>query len=137
MIDPRTPILVGCGQITDTKGAPSSDRSRVDFCAEAASLALEDTRAAIGGHALGHHVDAIVVMEFFSDISPRFASPFGRCTNPPKGVANRLGAEGEGMRQNIAAHCDALARLPIREEMESLNVSNAAAIALYAVATRS
>ena len=47
-----------------------------------------------------------------------------------------LGAEGEGMRHNIAAHCDALARLPISEAMESLNVSNAAAIALYAVATR-
>lgn len=47
-----------------------------------------------------------------------------------------LGAEGDGMRHNIAQHCDALARLPISAQMESLNVSNAAAIALYAVATR-
>lgn len=48
-----------------------------------------------------------------------------------------LGAEGEGMRHNIAGHCDTLARLPISSAIESLNVSNAAAIALYAVATRS
>ncbi len=47
-----------------------------------------------------------------------------------------LGAEGDGMRHNIAQHCDALARLPIASAIESLNVSNAAAIALYAIATR-
>lgn len=93
MIDPRTPILVGVGQITDTTGQPSSERSRVAFCAEAANLALADTKASIGGQALGHGIDAIAVMEFFSDISPRFASPYGRSSNPPRSVANRLHAE--------------------------------------------
>ncbi len=46
-----------------------------------------------------------------------------------------LGSEGEGMRQNTEAHCDVLARLPISDRIESLNVSNAAAIALYAAVT--
>ena len=101
MIDPRTPILVGCGQITDTTGKPSSERSRVAFCAEAANLALADTRAAIGAHALGHEIDALAVMEFFSDISPRFASPYGRSSNPPKSVADRLHAHP---RQLLYSH---------------------------------
>lgn len=55
---------------------------------------------------------------------------------PETPVALVMGAEGDGMRHNIAGHCDALAKLPISSTIESLNVSNATAIALYAVATR-
>lgn len=50
-------------------------------------------------------------------------------------VALVLGSEGDGMRHNVMEHCDVLARLPISPRMESLNISNAAAVALYAVAT--
>ena len=50
----------------------------------------------------------------------------------PKRVALVLGAEGPGMRHNTKEHVDALAKLPISDSVESLNVSNAAAVALYA-----
>ncbi len=42
-----------------------------------------------------------------------------------------LGAEGKGMRQLTARHCDALVRLPMRGAVESLNVSVASGICLY------
>ena len=42
-----------------------------------------------------------------------------------------LGAEGPGLRPGVAKACAELARIPIAAEMESLNVSNAAAIAFY------
>ena len=44
-----------------------------------------------------------------------------------------LGAEGPGMRRLIKEHCDILVTLPTRPPIASLNVSNAAAVALYAL----
>ena len=43
-----------------------------------------------------------------------------------------MGAEGIGLRHLTRRHCDKLVRINISEDSESLNVSIAAAIALYA-----
>ena len=49
-----------------------------------------------------------------------------------KHLAIILGAEGSGLRRLIRDHCDVLVRINIDNNSESLNVSNAAAVALYA-----
>ncbi len=43
-----------------------------------------------------------------------------------------LGSEGRGLRPRVASACDALVSLPVRGRIESLSVSAAAAVLLYA-----
>lgn len=51
-------------------------------------------------------------------------------------IALVLGAEGRGLRDGTQKHVDVIARLPINPAIGSLNVSNAAAVALYELAEK-
>lgn len=90
MDESRIPILVGCGQVTQREPDPAAALGPMDLTAEAARRAAEDTGT---GSGILQALDTIVVVRSFSDTSWRFASPFGRYANPPKSLANRLGAD--------------------------------------------
>ena len=48
-----------------------------------------------------------------------------------------VGSEGRGLRENIRKHCDALLAIPMRGQVNSLNASVAAAVALFEVVRQS
>jgi 23S rRNA (guanosine2251-2'-O)-methyltransferase len=54
----------------------------------------------------------------------------------PRRVALVFGAEGPGLRRLVREACDAVARIPIADGVDSLNLGTAAAIALYETARR-
>ena len=50
------------------------------------------------------------------------------------GVVLVLGSEGRGLRPRVAGACDALVSIPLHGEIDSLSVSSAAAVLLFAAA---
>jgi acetyl-CoA C-acetyltransferase len=89
MVDSSTPILVGCGEITDLTTPFEAARSPFDLVAEAGRLALADT----GADHMAKAIDAVAMVRLFSDSSYRFATKLGTSSNPPRSIANRLGID--------------------------------------------
>lgn len=84
-----TPILVGCGQVTDQTTGFEAAHSPFDLIAEAGRLALADA----GASGLARSIDTVAMIRLFSESSPRFITKLGTSTNPPKSIANRLGID--------------------------------------------
>ena len=105
MIDPRTPVLIGAGQITDATGKPSSERSRVAFCAEAARAALADARASVGAEALEDpqvkHRGSLCTIEDRAGAYQSPAPPF-RFSGSPLQSGPKVAALGEHTKSVLA-----------------------------------
>ena len=87
MPEDSTPVLVGCGDVTDLTTPVEAGRSPFDLIAEAGRRALADAVAP----GLAQAIDTVAMLRLFSDTSHRFATRLGTSTNPPRSVARRLG----------------------------------------------
>ncbi|MBO0852632.1 MAG: acetyl-CoA acetyltransferase [Nocardia sp.] len=89
MVDSRTPVIVGVGQVVDRVDTPDyRAMSSVDLAAAAAAAALEDCGAPRAGAA----VELIAGVRQF-EISAPVRAPLGKSDNYPRSVALRLGIE--------------------------------------------
>ncbi len=131
----------------DARGVILQDRKAPPFmgaCAKAAVGAAEKiahARVVNLSRALHHLREAgWRSVALTGDAETPVEDALGDATNPAgpaaDGVVLVLGAEDKGVRPSVAAACDVAARIPINPAVESLNVSIAAAVALYAARRR-
>ena len=83
----NTPILVGCGDVTDMTTPIEQGRSPYELIAQAGRLAIADT----GTPGMAGAIDTIAMQRLFSDNASRFATKVGASTNAPRTVARLIG----------------------------------------------
>lgn len=91
MIEPSTPVLVGCGDVSDLSTPIEAARSPFDLIAEAGRRALHDS----GVPKLAETIDTVAMLRLFSDTSHRFRTRLGTSSNPPKSIARRIGISAD------------------------------------------
>jgi 23S rRNA (guanosine2251-2'-O)-methyltransferase len=125
----RTAAAFGVGAlITTARHSPSA----TGVLAKAASGGLEHVPFVV----VRNLADALIELgrQSFRRIGLDSSGPETlRSVSPAPSTVLVLGAEGRGLRQRTRECCDVVARLEMPGAIKSLNVSNAAAIALYAV----
>ena len=90
MVDPRTPVLVGCGQITQKEKDVEKAKSPLGLMEDAAKRAAQDTGL---GEALFGKLDPITCVRFITDSPDAARLPFGRYGNVAQSLANKLGVQ--------------------------------------------
>ena len=91
-LDPRTPVVVGVGQVSERLDRPGYQRrSAVELASAAAWAALTDTGASPDGIAAA--IDTVAGVRQFEISHPQARAPLGRSDNFPRSVTRRLGAD--------------------------------------------
>jgi acetyl-CoA C-acetyltransferase len=85
---PRTPVLIGAGQVVSHWAGEGDAPSPQGLRARAARRALADTGQAA---AIAAAIDQVAVVRTMADSIPGFAQPGGRSGNPPGALAAALG----------------------------------------------
>ncbi|WP_249138133.1 23S rRNA (guanosine(2251)-2'-O)-methyltransferase RlmB [Phenylobacterium montanum] len=148
LAEDRSGPLVMLDQLTDPQNVGAIFRSAAAFGARgiilqdrnAPALAGALAKAAVGAVDILPHARVTNLsraLERLADLGWRAVGLDGAAQETLEAVLDErptvlvLGSEGEGIRRLVSEHCDALARIPMPGGFESLNVSAAAAVALY------
>ena len=87
MIKNNTPVLVGCGQVTQKIENPEEAKDPLELMKESSLIAIEDSTV----NDLASHIDTVTAVRFIFDSEGGKRPPFSIYSNPPKTLADKLG----------------------------------------------